>query len=97
MGDLKIDNELSKKVGDLQQKRPSTIKELKKIEEQKKELEKELKRNIHSIKRDRKPKEQYLLFFRQTLPFEEIKDKCKEIEQSKSREFQLREAYKQLK
>jgi hypothetical protein len=98
MADLKIENkELLKEVVDLQQKKTSTIKELEKIEEQKKEFEKELKRNINSIKKERRPKEQYLLFFRQTLPVEEIKNKCKEIDKSKSREFQLREAYKQLK
>jgi hypothetical protein len=91
------DKGLAKMADDLKQKRVNKLRELKEIEKQKKELEKELKQNIDSIKKEARLKEQYLLFFRQTLPLEEIKDKCEEIDKSKSRELQLREAYKQLK
>jgi hypothetical protein len=95
---MKMENsQLLGKIGELHQREVVAVKELKELECQKKELKNELKESINSVKKERRGKEQYLAFFNLTIPFEELEDKCKELEKEKVKESRLMHAYKQLK
>lgn len=60
-------------------------------------IEKEIKKNLKTLKKERRLLENYLWFFQQTLPLEEVKIRAQVIDQKRSAEGELKELYRKLK